>query len=250
MNLERCRIVLIRPEVAGNLGATARIMRNMGLRDLVLVAPVADPESREARQRSTHGESILDSARIVPTFEEAVADCGLVVGTSGEVGGPVRRQSVGTPDLVAPHLAAALAHGPAALVFGPEPCGLNNAELTRCQHVIHIPTDAAYASLNLSHAVAICCYELRRVCLRLAGPDSESVPPLAGFADQERVFERLRQALESIHFIYGEKGEPLWHAVRHLLGRAQLSPMEVKLLHGLARQLEWYVANHPPISDR
>lgn len=245
MTLENCRIVLVRPEVAGNLGATARIMRNMGLRDLVLVAPVADLNSREARQRSTHGESILDTARIVPTLDDAIADCGLVVGTSGEVGGPVRRQSVGPPDLVLPHLAAALVHGPAALVFGPEPCGLNNAEVTRCHHVVHIPTDAAYASLNLSHAVAICCYELRRAWSARFEETSPSTP-LAPFSDQERAFAHLKGALEAIHFIYGDKGEPLWHAVRHLLGRAQLSAMEVKLLHGLARQIEWYVAHHPP----
>ena len=60
-----CRVVLVRPQFAGNLGATARVMRNFGLRDLVLVAPQADPADREARRLSTHGEAILESARTV-----------------------------------------------------------------------------------------------------------------------------------------------------------------------------------------
>ena len=77
-----CRVVLVRPQFAGNLGAAARVMRNFGLRDLVLVAPQADPADREARRLSTHGEAILDAARIVADLGEAVADCGLVAATS------------------------------------------------------------------------------------------------------------------------------------------------------------------------
>src|SRR5262249_22815689 len=102
MALDDCRVVLVRPQVAGNLGATARVMRNMGLSRLVLVDPVADPADREARRLSTHGESILEHARTVATLEEAVGDCGLVAGTSARTGGPVRRQSVGMPRQLIP----------------------------------------------------------------------------------------------------------------------------------------------------
>src|ERR1700737_5002819 len=55
MELHNCRVVLVRPQIAGNLGAAARAMRNLGLTDLVLVAPQADPADRNARQLSTHG---------------------------------------------------------------------------------------------------------------------------------------------------------------------------------------------------
>ena len=92
--MDNCRVVLVRTQVAGNLGATARVMRNMGLSRLVLVAPEADIHDRNARQLSTHGESILDAARIVATLEEAVADCGLVVATSARTGGMIRKQPV------------------------------------------------------------------------------------------------------------------------------------------------------------
>jgi tRNA/rRNA methyltransferase len=242
MELHNCRIVLVRPQIAANLGATARVMRNMGLRDLVLVAPQADLRDRNARQLSTHGEEILDRARIVSDLGEAVADCALVAGTSARLGGSYRRQSVGQPRDIMPHLIEALRGGPVALVFGPEPTGLSNAEVTRCHYLIQIPTDAIYPALNLAQAVAICLYELRFTWLQ-----STTAPPapvaVAPFVDQERMFNSLRTALEEIHFLYGTNANALMHALRHLIGRARPSPMEVDVLFGLARQIRWFASH-------
>src|SRR5262249_37179121 len=152
------------PEVAGNLGATARVMRNFGLDDLVLVAPVADRNDRQARQMSTHGEAILDRARIVASLDEAVAECVAVAGTSAQVAGPVPGLTAGTAEEVIPRLAER--GGPVALVFGPEPSGLSNAEVMRCGWLVHVPTDPTYPALNLAQAVAICCYEWRLATVR------------------------------------------------------------------------------------
>ena len=234
--LHSCRVVLVRPEVAGNIGATARVMRNFGISDLALVAPVADPHCKEARQRSTQGEAILDACRIVPDLKTALAECVFVAGTSARLGGLFRKQSLGPPDAVMPRLLEALPSGPAALVFGPEPSGLTNEEIVLCHWLIHIPTNPEYPALNLSHAVAICLYELART---RSQPVSPSAIPRATSEELERAFEHLQTALEEIHFLYGEKAESLMHALRHLLSRAQPSPMETKLLMGLARQIRW-----------
>jgi tRNA/rRNA methyltransferase len=220
-------------------------MRNMGLSDLVLVAPEADPADKRASRLSTHGQTILDQARTVARLEEAVADCVLVVGTSARTGGLVRRQSVGPPDEIMPRVIEFLAAGPVALVFGPERTGLTNAEVVRCHYLITIPAAAEYPSLNLGQAVGICLYELRRTWLRLRDTTGPLEAP-AAFADQERAYEHLRSALEAIHFLYGPKADALMHALRHLLGRAGPTGMEVEILHGLARQLLWYVAQRVP----
>jgi tRNA/rRNA methyltransferase len=235
--LSNCRVVLVRPEVAANVGATARAMRNFGLREFVLVAPKADPSDREARRLSTHGESILQACQVVPEFGDAVADCVLVAGTSARTGGLFREQSVGWPDEVLPRLVAALEQGPVALVFGPEPSGLTNEEVSRCQFLIHIPSDAEYPALNLAQSVAICLYELRRQWLRVMTARPAELP--APFDEQERMYAHLRQGLEAIHFLYGDKADALMHAVRHLIGRAGPTTMEIGVLHGLARQMEW-----------
>jgi tRNA/rRNA methyltransferase len=241
-----CRVVLVRPEIAANVGAAARAMRNFGLSELVLVAPVADPWDERARQLATHGEEILDRCRVVAELGEAVADCVLVAGTSARTGGLFRRQSVGPPEEVMPRLVEAMPSGPAALVFGPEPSGLENAEVTRCHYLIHIPADPSYPALNLAQSVAVCLYELRRAWLRRESPAGPA--PVAPFAEQERMFARLREALEGVHFLYGEKADALMHALRHLIGRARPTPMEVDVLFGLARQLRWFARHggNPP----
>jgi tRNA/rRNA methyltransferase len=242
--LANCRVVLVRPHFAGNLGATARAMRNFGLRDLVLVDPVADVNAPEARRMSTHGESILDAARAVATLDDALADCRVVLATSANVGGLYREHCHGRPDETLPRLASALPGGPCALVFGPEPSGLTNDEIARCHGLIHILVDPEYPALNLAQAVAICLCELRRQWLLIQGafrPNRE----IADFDEQTRMFNHLSEALKAVHFLFGAKAEPLMHAVRQLITRAQPSPNEVRILHGLARQLLW-MAEHGP----
>ena len=242
VSLSRCRVVLVRPQFAANIGATARVMRNMGLSDLAVAEPHADLHDRQARQLSTHGEEILDQARRCVDLGEALADCVLVAATSARKGGLFRRQSVGLPEEIAPLLIEAMATGPVALVFGPERTGLHDDEVSRCHHLIHIPADPSYPALNLAQAVAICLYEVRRAWLRRSDDNRLSLPDApAPFADQERAFENLRIALEEIHFLYGERGPALMHGLRHLLGRARPTAMEVRLLLGLARQLRWFV---------
>jgi len=139
-----------------------------------------------------------------------------------------------------PPLVEHLDCGTAALVFGPEPSGLTDEEVTRCHYLIHIPTDEAYPALNLAQAVAICTYELRRAWLQRARNGKQRQAP-AAFAEQERMFQSLQTALEEIHFLYGDKAGPLMHALRHLIGRAGPTKMEVDVLLGLARQIRWYV---------
>lgn len=253
MALEHCRVVLIQTHYPGNLGATARVMRNFGLADLVLVAPIADRNERNARQMSTHGEAILTSAPIVTDLSEAINDCVLVVGTSARSGGLFRLQNVGTPEGIMPRVVETLKQDrPVALLFGPEPTGLPNEIVKRCHHLIQIPTADEYGSLNLAQAVAICLHELYSAWCeaqhphpRLLSRGERGADGFATVATQEHMFGELRTALEDIHFLYGDKAEPLLHAVRHLLSKARLTDMEVKVLLGLARQIRWHVANHP-----
>ena len=244
-----CRVVLVRPRFAANVGSAARVIRNMGAADLVLVAPAADPTDPEARRLATHGADVLERCRVVADLGDAVADCVFVAATSARVGGLLRRQSVGEPQEVLPLLADAMTVGPTALVFGPEADGLTDAEVSRCHHLVHIPADPAFPVLNLAQAVAVCLYELRRQWLkREGGPACPTAP--ASFAEQERMFLHLREALEDIHFLWDDKADALMHALRHLIGRAGPTPMEVGVLHGLARQIRWFATKRRNEGER
>src|SRR5262249_24541350 len=221
-----CRIVLVRTHYAGNLGATARVMHNFALTDVVLVDPQADIDDREARRLSTHGEFILDQARIEPDLASAVADCTLVAGTSALTSGLSRGTGSGTVRALIPPLVSKAGAGRLALVFGPEPSGLTNEEVGLCHYLLTIPTAPEYRALNLAQAVGICLYELH-LAARMPQRVEPTQHPVASYQEQERMFEHLRQALEAIHFLYGPKADALLHALRHVLGRAQLSPLEV-----------------------
>ncbi|WP_020469353.1 RNA methyltransferase [Zavarzinella formosa] len=244
------RVVLVRPHYAGNVGSVARVMKNFGLNQLTLVSPYADPLSDEARRMSTHGENLLTNAKIVDTFEEAVADCQLVFATSANVEGLYRGSHYGRPDEVLPVFVDSLQTGPSALVFGPEPHGLANAEIAQCHGLIRIITDHEYSSLNLSMAVGICLYELRRqFAQRTANYQTPPSRQIANYASQEEMFRHLRHGLEAIHYVWGTKADLLFHGIRQLIARSNPTPVEVRMLHGLARQMEWVAAQLPPKAD-
>lgn len=233
--IDNCRVVLVRTHYAGNIGSAARAMRNFGLKDLVLVDPVADPNAHQARMLATGGIEILDALRVVPTLDEAVADCGMVLATAGETLGTERETVRGSPYDLLPGFAEVLADGPCALVFGPEPHGLTTAEIGRCHGLLVLPTDPEYTSLNLSLAVGLTLYELRQ---RFDGPATIRRPP-APVGELDRVFDHLDTALRELRFLYGQNADQLMHAFCHLVRRARPTVQEVKMLHGLARQLEY-----------
>lgn len=239
--LKNVRVVLVRPHYAGNIGAVARLMSNFGLHDLVLVDPIASIVEHDARRLATHGIDILESCRIVADLKDAITDCVATLASGGLIDGVQRKSVVGTPREILPGLLESMSSGPVALVFGPEPHGLTTAEVSLCHGMIHIPTSRENSSLNLSQAVGICLHELFQLTYNVQLSRAER--DLAAHGDLERMFVHLREAFEAIHYVYGTKGDPLMHAFRHVISRARPTNQEVRMLHGLARQL-LYLASH------
>ena len=153
-------VVLCRPSEPGNVGAVCRVMKNMGLSRLYLVAP--GPLDRAALlTRAIHADDVWRNARIFDTLSEAIAGCSFAVGTTCRRG---RKRKV---SMRPRELAAWLAErppntdtAPIALVFGNERAGLDADEINCCNVASHIPVSDEFPSLNLSHAVQIYAYEL------------------------------------------------------------------------------------------
>lgn len=233
--LQGIRFVLVRPERGGNVGATARALKNMGGSELVLVSPTYT-ELREARRLAHGAEDVLDAARTVDDLGAALADCRWTVGTTRRTG--QRRLPVQTPRSLARCARQNRERRPLALVFGAEREGLTSAELDLCQEILHIPASEAQPSLNLSQAVLVVAYELFQelVCVEQpAGPPG----PEATAEALEAQYEHLKEAMLEIGFARPETVDHCLRAVRRLLGRAHPSIEEVTLLRGLWRQTLW-----------
>ena len=233
MFLNNIRVVLVRPRGAANVGAVARAMKNMGLRELVLVHP-ALMKSFWAKAMAAHAEDVLHSVCQCNSIGDAVADCGLVVGTTCR--GGLYREAAEPPRIAAPRVVAAAATNRVALLFGPEDHGLSNEDLKACHQLIAIPADPAYPSLNLAQAVMVCCYELYVAATGNPGPVRE----LARADQVDLMFEKLRAALRSIGFLHPDNPDHIMFAFRRFLGRADLEARDVQILLGLARQIEWF----------
>ena len=213
-------------------------MANFGLRDLVLVDPIADPKAHQARQMAAGGVEVLDNLRIL-SFDEALADCRLVYATTDDVSGNLRRTIAGSPAELMPRFVETLVGGPCALVFGPEPHGLTTEECGRAHALLTLPASREYSSFNLAMAVGITLYELRNAA-RSETYTIQREP--AAFGDVERALAHLEESLWAVSFLYGQNGPYLMNGVRHLILRAAPTPQEVGMLHGLARQLLFIAA--------
>ena len=237
MPLSNLRVVLVRPRGAANVGAVARAIKNMGIRDLVLVRP-APMGTFWSKAMAAHAGDVLERVRRCESLAEAVADCALVVGTTCRRG--PYRTAVEPPRVAAPRIVATAADNRVALVFGPEDHGLSNADLKACHQLVAIPAAAEYPSLNLAQAVLVCCYETFLAAAAHAPTAPTADTELAPAARVERMFQQLQAAFLSIGFLHADNPDHIMFALRRLLGRAQLEDRDVRILLALARQIEWY----------
>jgi len=241
--LKNIRIVLVEPKGTGNIGSVARAMKNMGVSDLALVG---GGKSRTfwARAMAVHAGDILERARRFATFREAVADCGLVVGTTCR-GGLYRGHSL-PPRELAPKIVAAARDAKVAIVFGPEDHGLNNQDLCHCQWLMIIPSHPEYLSLNVAQAAMVCLYELF-VAAQGEIPRETIARAPAGLV--EILFDRMRRVLLKVGFLDSQNPDHMLLALRRLFGRAGLEERDVNILNGLFRQVEWYLENGKQVTE-
>ena len=232
-------MVLVGTSHPGNIGAAARAMKTMGLSRLCLVAAECDPFHPDAWAMSAGADDLITAAWQGPSLGDALADCSLVFGATA------RRRSVPLPEM-APRAAAeaALAEvargGRVAMLFGRERTGLDNDELQRCHVAIHIPTDPAFASLNLAAAVQVQAYELRIAMLATQRPEAPAEPrdPPASHALMEGLFDHLDRTLHAIDFHKGRAPDTVMQRLRRLFLRAAPDEREVRILRGIFTDAE------------
>lgn len=248
--LDRIVVVLDHPKDVVNIAAVMRAMLNMGLSTLRLVEPDEfDPWRIEGIAHRSG--PLIESSEIVPTLEEAVADCVFVVGTTARA--RTANRNYVRPRPLAAEMLDRAHRGRVALVFGREDRGLTNEALDLCDRVAIIPTDAEYSSLNLAQAFLVLAYELH-----LAATDGGEELPEGRRADRpatqaelEGMYAALQQGLARIQFFKGtRRADAVVRTLRTILSRADLDRRESKLIQAVGFEIGHYMDRHGIGPDR
>lgn len=226
-------VVCVEPETAGNIGAVARVMKNFGLSDLVIVKPRCNHKGKEAMDRAAHAKEILKKAVVVKDFSALEYD--YKIATTAKLGNDYNIPRVPiTPKDLAENIDF---KSRTAIVIGREGNGLTNEEILGCDFVVTIPSSASYATLNISHACAILFYELFNT-YRIKGKDNLSgrIPAASG-KDKEQIMEMLDEALDNMHFTTSDKKETQRKVWKRLIGKSFLSRREAMALMGFLKKI-------------
>ena len=241
----KTRFILLNTSHAGNVGAAARAMKVMGFDDLVLVAPRwANVLRREETiQRASGALDVLNNAKIVATFDEALEGmthlCATAM-TPRDFGPPTQAPRA--------HFESLLTAGPlegaqgVAFLFGSERFGMKNDDVYRCHVALSIPTNPQFGSLNLASALQVIAYEWRLALGRagLGGFAVEAATPQPALADAQQVagmLTHLEQALTAIGFLDLDSPKKLMPRLNQLFNRAAVTQEEIHILRGVAKAM-------------
>ncbi|PAR46983.1 tRNA (cytosine(32)/uridine(32)-2'-O)-methyltransferase TrmJ [Vibrio metoecus] len=237
MMLDRVKVVLVGTSHSGNIGSAARAMKVMGLSQMVLVDPQCQVDA-QAIALAAGAIEIALNAQIVPTLEAAVADCGLVVGTSA------RSRTLDWPMLeprqCGEKLIAEASQHTVAMVFGRERTGLTNDELQLCHYHVCVPTNPEYSSLNLAMAVQLLSYEVRMAFLAMDQNQSQEQrdQEYPRHQELELFYEHLEKVITQTEFISAQQPGQVMNKLRRMFTRARPEAQEINILRGILTSVQ------------
>jgi len=235
--LDNVKVVLVGTSHSGNIGSAARAMKVMGLKQMVLVDPQCEVDA-QAIALAAGASDIALNAQIVTSLEQAVDDCGLVVGTSA------RSRTLEWPMLDPRECGEKFAqeglHHKVAIVFGRERTGLTNEELQKCHYHVAIPANPEYSSLNLAMAVQTLCYEIRVAYLNQQQAQFAPAPEVEypRHNQLEMFYSHLEKVLIDTQFISADKPGQVMNKLRRLFSRARPEEQELNILRGILTAVE------------
>ncbi|MCG3863187.1 MULTISPECIES: tRNA (cytosine(32)/uridine(32)-2'-O)-methyltransferase TrmJ [unclassified Photobacterium] len=234
--LDKIRVVLVGTSHPGNIGSAARAMKVMGLTNLVLVDPACEIDGHTIALAAGAAD-VVENAKIVKTLDEAVADCGFVVGSSA------RSRTLEWPQLDPREngikVVAESNQHPVAILFGRERTGLTNEELQKCHCHVYIPANPEYSSLNLAMAVQTVSYEVRMAYLdsqKHTGKTEVEEYPRA--QELEMFYEHLEKVTRQTRFINKNHPGVVMAKLRRLFTRARPEQQELNILRGILSSVE------------
>jgi tRNA/rRNA methyltransferase len=247
---ERVAVLLVMPETGGNVGSVARLMKNFGFANLIILNPQCEFD-HATDGFAMHGKDVLERARVVKTplekhlamYKNILKEFDLVIGTTakGEHYANLKRAGVYLEDLQLPELGA---QQKICIVFGRESSGLWNDEISCVDFVVRIRTNPEYTSLNLSHAAGLILYQL---FLELEGAERPNVL-MASREQKDRLDETIRHLISQVK-VRTFPQERVLRAFQNVLNRAYISQQEFRWIYGLLRRVEQTIDHIPKSED-
>ncbi|MBI1883261.1 MAG: RNA methyltransferase [Chlamydiae bacterium] len=227
MKLSNVTIVLVEPKSPGNIGSVARVMKNTGLENLILISP-CDWHDLEAKKMAVGDLSLIEKAKVYSDLKEALTPFRWTVATTRRT--RRRFDQVLTPREVAQKIKEFPSRSKVALVFGPEDHGLSNPDLSLCHSLSTIPSSQKFPSLNLAQAVMVYAYEMYAAASWVSKKKRKDI---AGVKELEGMYDHLEKMLFEIQYFTRGKPETLMESIRNFLNRADLSSRDVRILRGI-----------------
>jgi tRNA/rRNA methyltransferase len=226
-------IILVQPQLGQNIGKAARAMLNFGLTEMRLVAPRDGWPNPDAGPAASGADIVLEQAQVFDTVADAIADCSLVFAST------VRKRDIMTPVVGPEEMASAIHASPArsAILFGPERSGLATEDVVLASHIVTVPINPQFGSLNLAQAVILLAYEWSRSA-PLVQPTVFEMEPRAPAAELEGLIGQLDVALDGAGYFYPpERKNATQNTIRTILSKPDWSSREVKALRGMIRAI-------------
>ncbi len=227
--------ILVEPSHSGNIGACARAIKNMGFEKLAIVKP-RKTITEEAFHRAKSAKDILENAVIYESFDQAIEEKNLILATSA------RERTIPWPtfyiDEISEEIKSELKSEKtkSAIIFGREDNGLSNEELQKCHIHLVIPTSDEYSSLNLSHALQLVAFEIRKIFL-----DNDifiqEEKDLVSNLENEKLLEHLMEVLKKIDFYDPKSSKQVKTRIERLIKKIRLDKMEMGILRGFLSKI-------------
>ena len=228
-------VILVEPQLAENIGMTARAMANFGLSELRLVNPKNGWPKKGVREAASGATHVLDGATVHASVAEAIGDLTYVLATTARERGQMKR--VFAPDEAMEEIFSRAGQR-TGVMFGRERVGLTNEEISLADAIVTFPVAPDFPSLNLAQAVLLVGYEWRRASGRAVLPFAgEMRSPSATREALIALFGSLEAALDGAGFYPPEKRAIITRNMRDMLHRMAMTEQDVRTLRGALRAL-------------
>ncbi len=234
MSFSNVHFILFKPQLAENIGACARALKNFNFTKLKLVSPKISFPNEKVYATSVGARDIIKSSKIYNNFEDAIKDVDCVIATSSRI----RKKNYKYLSLS--KLKKIDFKKKIAIIFGPEASGLTNNELSYANYLIKLPTNNNFQSLNLSHCVILICYEIFKILNKKNNRfNSRYKSKPINKKNLNKFVNFLISSLDQIGFLQpNHKRKSMIQNLRTIFHKMNLSNKEMRLLLGIFSSLK------------